>query len=88
MRLVRSAESRLGLILGFKGKLIDRDYRYMARKCGREVNLRSGDDITTFPIEKARLRSIWYLILVSITATLGYGWALHVKTVRFSDAKR
>lgn len=64
------------------GRLLDRDYRYMAKKCGREVSVRAGDDITTFPIEQARLRSIWYLIIVSGSATAGYGWALQVKTVR------
>ena len=65
------------------GKFLDRDYRHMAEKCGQRVNLRSGEDIDTFPIEKARLRSIWYLIFISASATVAYGWALHAKTVRF-----
>lgn len=64
------------------GKFLDRDYRYMAEKCGQGVSLRSGEDIGAFPIEKARLRSIWYLIFISASATVAYGWALRAETVR------
>lgn len=66
------------------GKLLDRDYRHMAARCGQAVNLRSGDDIATFPIEKARLRSIWYLVFISSSATVVYGWVLHARTVRLA----
>ena len=47
------------------------------------VDRTAGDDLSDFPIEKARLRSIWYLVIVSIIATIGYGWALRVRTVSY-----
>lgn len=41
------------------GKLIDRDYRKVAQKHGFPVDKVGGDDLTIFPIEEARLRSIF-----------------------------
>jgi hypothetical protein len=64
------------------GKIIDRDYRRMAASVGFTIDKVKGDDLTKFPIEKARVRSIWYFIAISTSCTLGYGWALHVRTAR------
>ena len=58
------------------GKITDYDYRQTALAHGFTINKISGDKLTEFPIEKARLRSVWYYIFISSTSTLGYGWAL------------
>ncbi|EFW13721.1 hypothetical protein D8B26_002538 [Coccidioides posadasii str. Silveira] len=50
---------------------------YSTAKLGRDTNLRVGEDNDDFPVEKTRLRSVWYLIIISSAATLGYGWALY-----------
>lgn len=65
------------------GRLIDHDYRVVQRSLGTPssaVSSRSANNLTDFPIEKARLRSIFPLVVVASLATAGYGWALQVKT--------
>src|SRR5450432_1474314 len=37
--------------------------------------------MTRFPIERARYRSIWYPVIISSACIVGYGWALHTRTV-------
>lgn len=63
------------------GRIMDRDYRMTAAAVGFTIDKTNGDDLTRFPIEKARLRSIWYYVTVSITCTVGYGWTLETRTV-------
>ena len=63
------------------GRIINRDYRLTASDHNIVINAVSGDDLTEFPIEKARFRSIWYSISVSGICTIGYGWTLHSRTV-------
>ncbi|KAH8587084.1 major facilitator superfamily domain-containing protein [Bisporella sp. PMI_857] len=58
------------------GTLIDYDYRVTARKNNVEVNLRVGDDLVNFPIEKARFRSIWQVISAGTISLVGYGWSM------------
>jgi hypothetical protein len=60
---------------------MNRDYRLTARDHNITINTVSGDDLTIFPIQKARFRSIWYSISVSGLCTTSYGWALHSRTV-------
>ncbi|KAI4267006.1 MAG: hypothetical protein L6R35_006887, partial [Caloplaca aegaea] len=62
------------------GKVMDRDYRVTAAAVGFTIDRTSGDDLTEFPIEKARLRSIWYYVTVSTICTIGYGWTLQSRT--------
>ncbi|KAL8912457.1 MAG: hypothetical protein Q9171_002550 [Xanthocarpia ochracea] len=62
--------------------MLDHDYQKTAKKYDIEVNRPSGDDISIFPIEEARLRSSWVPALISIVAVVGYGWALQRKTVK------
>ncbi|KAF2115014.1 major facilitator superfamily domain-containing protein [Lophiotrema nucula] len=71
----------VGSIIGAygAGPLLKYDYGMTARKHGIEINVRSGDDMSVFPIEQARLRSIWYSIGSAALSTIGYGWALHSK---------
>ncbi|KAL8648404.1 MAG: hypothetical protein Q9210_005004, partial [Variospora velana] len=60
---------------------MDRDYRVTAAAVGFTIDRTNGDDLTEFPIEKARLRSIWYYVTVSTVCTIGYGWTLESRTV-------
>lgn len=58
------------------GKLIDRDYRIVAGKHGLPIDKVGGDDISRFPIEEARLRSIFVPIFLAMFSMIGYGWAV------------
>ncbi|KAJ5185118.1 Major facilitator superfamily domain general substrate transporter [Penicillium cf. griseofulvum] len=58
------------------GKIMNRDYRLTARTHNLVIDTAHGDDLTAFPIEKARFRSIWYSICATGISTAGYGWAL------------
>ena len=58
------------------GRVANYDYRATARSHNLEIDKVKGDDLANFPIEKARLRTVWVYIIVASTATIGYGWAL------------
>ena len=62
----------------FTGKLLDYEYRLVAVRHGLP-SCKSKNDISNFPIEQARLRSVFYIIVISSLATAGYGWTLHTK---------
>ena len=63
------------------GKIIDRDYQKTATSAGIPIDRVRGDVISEFPIERARLRSIWHFIAISTACTIGYGWALQSTAV-------
>ncbi|KAA6414326.1 MAG: major facilitator superfamily [Lasallia pustulata] len=67
-----------GIIIGgyFNGKLMDHNYRVTARKLGHLVDKVSGDDLTHFPIERARARGTPILLVISTATIVGYGWAV------------
>ncbi|OIW27702.1 MFS general substrate transporter [Coniochaeta ligniaria NRRL 30616] len=73
--------SGIGSCIGayYAGSLLDHDYCVVARENNIEVDKRAGDDLTTFPIEKARFRSIWYVISAGALSMIGYGWSMHFK---------
>jgi multidrug resistance protein len=58
------------------GQVSNHDYRQTARHHNLGIDQRKGDEIKNFPIEKARLRTVWLYIFVSAASTLGYGWTL------------
>ncbi|KUJ17405.1 multidrug resistance protein [Mollisia scopiformis] len=58
------------------GKLIDRDYRIMAKLHGLSIDRVRGDDLRSFPIEMARLRSVFVPLVVSVVSVIGFGWAV------------
>lgn len=60
---------------------MDRDYRLIARSHNLAINTLHGDDLSVFPIEKARFRSIWYSIGATGICTVGYGWTLRFNVV-------
>jgi MFS family permease len=62
------------------GKVIDWDYSATAKQIGHTIDKVKGDDLSRFPIERARLRSIFYFVVIASGSTLGYGWTLHAKT--------
>lgn len=64
------------------GKLVDRDYRVTARRIGLTRNKRKGDDMSKFPIEEARLHSIFWLVVMYVVMLITYGWVLQAETVR------
>ena len=65
------------------GKLIDHDFRVAAQSLHLrqgdviDINTRSPNDLLAFPIEKARLRSIFLFVPTASIATVGYGWSIH-----------
>jgi hypothetical protein len=61
------------------GRLLDHDYRVTARRYGLPIS-KASNDISKFPIEQARLRSIFPILVLNAIATSGYGWSLSVKT--------
>ena len=63
-----------------EGKIMDRDYRITADSQGFEGIER--DRLADFPIEKARFRSVWYMVVLSTITIIGYGWSLHARIVR------
>ena len=56
--------------------MLDRDYRIVARNYGLPVNRKKGDDISKFPIEKARFRSTFYPLGLACCALAAYGWCV------------
>jgi predicted MFS family arabinose efflux permease len=70
------------------GKLIDRDYRKTAELHGLPIDRVRGDDLRTFPIEQARLRSVFTPLVVSVTSVIAFGWALDKRAVCVCVAKR
>lgn len=67
------------------GKIIDRDYRVIAKRYGLPVVKTRGDDLAGFPIEEARTRSTFAPLGITTAVTIGFGWALQAKTVSHFD---
>lgn len=69
----------VGIIIGgfLNGKLMDHNYRVTARSIGFVVDRVHGDDLVEFPIERARSRGAYCLLLIAVATLVGYGWAVH-----------
>ncbi|PMD15673.1 hypothetical protein NA56DRAFT_673646 [Hyaloscypha hepaticicola] len=67
-----------GIIIGgyCNGKWMGYSYNVTARKSGLVVDKVAGDDLQHFPIERARSRGSYWLLLISTTTLIGYGWAV------------
>ncbi|KAK2758564.1 major facilitator superfamily transporter [Colletotrichum kahawae] len=61
------------------GKIIDHDYTTVARSHGISISDFVGHNFASFPIERARLRTVWYLFPLVIASTVFYGWAVEYK---------
>ena len=71
-----------GIITGsyINGKLMDRNYRTTAKEIGHTIDRERGDDLRSFPIERARTRGSWYLLAILTGTLIGYGWALEQRS--------
>lgn len=58
------------------GRLLDRNYKRVARQVGFTIDRKRGDDLRNFPIERARLEIIWPMLSLGLAAILCYGWVL------------
>lgn len=58
------------------GKMLDRNYKRVATQIGFTIDRKRGDDLSKFPIERARIELIWPMLSVGLAALLCYGWVL------------
>ncbi|EPS39045.1 hypothetical protein H072_7180 [Dactylellina haptotyla CBS 200.50] len=58
------------------GKILDRDFQVVANNRGITVDRKNMADMSKFPLEAARLRSIWWAMSLVIAAIVPYGWCL------------
>lgn len=67
-----------GIIAGgfVAGRLMDRNYKHVAKEAGLAIDRVRGDDVARFPIEHARSRGSVAIIAVSMCFVVGYGWAV------------
>jgi hypothetical protein len=69
----------------FSGPLLDTAYRNARTARGLPTSKAAGDDLDTFPIEKARLCVIWIPMLLTASSIVAFGWTLHYHEVGSSD---
>ncbi|KAF1991730.1 putative MFS transporter [Aulographum hederae CBS 113979] len=58
------------------GKIMDYNYRRHAIRLGFPLEKKRGQDLSDFPIEKARLQPLFIIIPVGLLAYLPFGWVL------------
>ncbi|KZL79921.1 major facilitator superfamily transporter [Colletotrichum incanum] len=63
-----------------QGYVLDWNYRRVARKIGFTIDRRRGDDLSKFPIEKARLQPVYPAVVVGLITLVAYGWVLQIET--------
>lgn len=61
------------------GKLLDHDYRTFAHRYDFPDSKSATHDLNDFPLEKARLRSMFAFLGLSTIATAGFGWSLQAR---------
>ncbi|KAK8099906.1 hypothetical protein PG999_010280 [Apiospora kogelbergensis] len=71
----------IGVIFGsqIQAKLMDWNYRKNAKETGWEIDRQGGDDLSQFPIERARARLAWLFMTLQCACILGYGWSVHFR---------
>lgn len=62
-----------------QGYMLDWNYRRVARSIGFTVDRRRGDDLSAFPIERARIMPLRVFVTVGLIATVLYGWVLEMR---------
>ena len=72
----------LGACVGVvaQGYILDWNYRRIARKLGVVVSRKYGDDLANFPIETARIQSVYPMLCLGVASVIGYGWVLEAET--------
>lgn len=58
------------------GRMLDRNYKKVARQIGFTIDRKHGDDMRHFPIERARLEIMWPFLCFGLACILCYGWVL------------
>lgn len=58
------------------GRMLDRNYKKVAKEVGFAIDRKHGDDLRHFPIERARLEIIWPILSFGLACVLCYGWVL------------
>ncbi|KAK9418706.1 putative Major facilitator superfamily domain-containing protein [Seiridium unicorne] len=58
------------------GSLLDRNYHKTATEISVTIDKSKRDDLSAFPIEKARLRVITIFVAVGAALVMGYGWQI------------
>ena len=58
------------------GKLMDYNYKRVAKAADITIDRKRGENMKDFPIEKARIQVIWPLLYTGIATILCYGWVL------------
>lgn len=68
----------VGIIAGgfFIGRIMDYNYKTVAGKIGWNIEEVVGDNLQHFPIERARARGSYFLLIISTAVLVGYGWAV------------
>ncbi|KAL4963064.1 major facilitator superfamily domain-containing protein [Aspergillus stella-maris] len=70
-----------GIVSTFiSGRILNQAWRDARIKRGLPVDKGRGDDLDTFPVEKARLGVIWVPMALTVAFVVGSGWALHFQT--------
>ncbi|KAF4556403.1 Multidrug transporter QDR2-like protein [Elsinoe fawcettii] len=59
------------------GNMLDWNFRRTAKKLGMVVDRKRATDLTSFPLEKARLQVLMPFVLLCIASVLTYGWIMH-----------
>jgi MFS family permease len=63
------------------GRLMDWNYRRVAKDCGFKIDRKRGDTLTgAFPLEKARFQIAAPMLVVGDAAVLAYGWVMQAES--------
>lgn len=76
---LKDSSSKLNLVAG---RILDQDYRVIAKAKGILIDRVGGDDLSTFPIEHARLRTHKYSVIICASLIATYGWILRAQVVK------
>ncbi|PSK54127.1 Quinidine resistance protein 1 [Elsinoe australis] len=69
----------VGAILApiINGNILDWNFRRTAKKLGLVVDRKRATDLTSFPLEKARMQVLMPFVFLCVIAVLIYGWIMH-----------
>lgn len=70
---------RCALASKFFGILMDKNYERVAKKVGFSIDIKRGDDLRNFPIERARIETFLIPLYIGIATVCCWGWVLQVK---------
>lgn len=62
-----------------QGYMLDWNYRRVAKKIGFSIDKKRGDDLSNFPIEKARIVPLYFFVSIGLIAMILYGWVLELR---------